>query len=197
MTDLNQSVKQLSRLDLGGWQQQQKNDIRFLSLSKNMSPFFNWMQKSSHVFTTGTLWCLHDAHRRGSGCDPSKGSEALHAGSFYMVMKSIGPVRAPIRSVWFMCKGLLRGVVAWQPPNEMFELWLLKIATSDLMCLLSSSSLSLSEQKCSSISDSNFDKNVKRSDGVWILASVLTQESWFQKLLYPQRTTNQHKGLGC
>jgi len=44
--------------------------------------------------------------------------ERLQAGSFYMVMKSIGPMRAPIRSVWFMFKGLLRAPVAWQPPNE-------------------------------------------------------------------------------
>ena len=37
---------------------------------------------------------------------------------------------APIRSVWFMFKRLLRGVVAWQPPNEMWEPGTLKIATS-------------------------------------------------------------------
>lgn len=49
--------------------------------------------------------------------------ETLLAGSSYMVMKSIGPMCAPIRSLWFICKGLWRGVVAWQPPNEMAELW--------------------------------------------------------------------------
>lgn len=63
-------------------------------------------------------------------------SEALRAGSFYMVMKSIGPMRAPIRSVWFIVRGLLRRVVAWQPPNEMLELWLLKIATLEPLCCL-------------------------------------------------------------